>query len=301
MMVSNRGSVLGLLTWQWRNSLLFVGAGALTPFLHEVLGWNWMRLPMPPVVILGSTIGIFVSFRTNSAYARWWEGRQLWGRMVNASRHFTSQVLTYLPRAADGSPTELQRRLVMRHVAYVHALRVLMRLQDPAKDPELARTLDDRALLGSSNLTFALVHAQQREVVAAADRGELDPHRLQSLDATFAELLGVQGGCERIKKTPMPRGYAFIAERLVAFFSLLLPLALTTELSWWMIPLNLLICLAFQLISEAGRVLEDPFTMFWNGLPLSQLSTMIEVNVREQLGDTELPKIPTPNEDGILM
>lgn len=302
MMVSNRGSVLRLLYWQWRYTLLFVLTGALAPIVHDVLEWRWMKLPLAPLAILGSTIGIFVSFRTNQAYARWWEGRQLWGRMVNASRHFASQVLSYLPRGADGAPSPLQREVVMRHVAYVHALRVLLRTQDPSKDPELQRTIgDDGALVARSNLTFALVAAQHRALTAAADRGELDKLRLQSFDVTLAELLAVQGGCERIKKTPMPRGYSFIAERLVLFFSVLLPFALAAELGWVIVPINLLICLAFQLIGEAGRVLEDPFTMFWNGLPLSQLSTMIEVNVREELGDRELPKIPGVNANGILM
>lgn len=302
MMVSNRGSVLRLLYWQWRYSLLFTFTGALAPIVHNVLDWHWMKLPVVPLTILGSTLGIFVSFRTNQAYARWWEGRQLWGRMVNASRHFTNQVLAYLPRASNGAPSPLQRELVMRHVAYVHALRVLLRTQDPKNDPELQRTLgEDHALVARSNLTYALVATQQRVVTEAADRGEIDALRLQSFDVTLAELLAVQGGCERIKKTPMPRGYSFIADRLVVYFSVLLPFALAAELGWVIVPINLLICLGFQLIGEAGRVLEDPFTMFWNGLPLSQLSTMIEVNVREELGDTELPKIPTVNAEGILM
>jgi ion channel-forming bestrophin family protein len=178
----------------------------------------------------------------------------------------------------------------------------LLRTQDPKKDPELSRTLGgDAALVSRSNLGHALVAVQQRALTEAANRGELEALRLQSFDVTLAELLAVQGGCERIKKTPMPRGYAFIAERLVMFFSVLLPFALAAELGWMIVPINLLICSGFQLIGEAGRVLEDPFTMFWNGLPLTQLSTMIEVNLREELGDTELPKIPTVNEHGILM
>ena len=66
-------------------------------------------------------------------------------------------------------------------------------------------------------------------------------------------------------------------------------------------PVNVLVTLSFALISEAGRVLEDPFNMFWNGLPLSQISAMIEVNVRELMGDSELPPIPKPTKRGILM
>jgi predicted membrane chloride channel (bestrophin family) len=68
--VSNRGSVLRLLYWQWRYTLLFVLTGALAPVVHDVLDWRWMKLPLAPLAILGSTIGIFVSFRTNQIPSR---------------------------------------------------------------------------------------------------------------------------------------------------------------------------------------------------------------------------------------
>ncbi len=99
----------------------------------------------------------------------------------------------------------------------------------------------------------------------------------------------------------MPRGYGFIADRLILVYGCLFPLALVAHLGILTIPINVLVCLSFALISEAGRVLEDPFTMFWNGLPLSALSTTIELNLRQRLGETELPSMPAPNERGILM
>jgi len=73
------------------------------------------------------------------------------------------------------------------------------------------------------------------------------------------------------------------------------------DLGWFTIPMNLLVCLSFALISEAGRVLEDPFTMFFNGLPLSAMSKTIEVNLRQRLGETDVPAIPKPDARGILM
>ena len=301
MIVSSRGSVLGLIKWQWKKVILFLAAGAAVAFTHEVLHWEWIDMPQAPVTVVGAALGIFVSFRTNSAYDRWWEGRKLWGRMINSSRHFTTQVLSFLP-SHEGAPSALQRTLVMRHVAYVHALRVLLRLQSPDDDEDLQRTIgEDAALTRRSNLTHSLLHEQQTALVEAANRGELDELRLQAMDLTIAKLLDIQGGCERIKKTPLPRGYGFIADRLIIAFGLLFPITLTDELGWWIVPINVLVTLSFALISEAGRVLEDPFNMFWNGLPLSQISRMIEVNVRELMGDSELPPIPTPTERGILM
>jgi putative membrane protein len=81
----------------------------------------------------------------------------------------------------------------------------------------------------------------------------------------------------------------------------LLPFALVKDLAWVTVPMNVLVCMSFALISEAGRVLEDPFTMFWNGLPLSALSTTIEINLRQRLGERDVPALPKPNEQGILM
>lgn len=302
MLVDNRGSVVRLLLWQWRNVLIFIISGTVVATMRIVLEWEWLQLPIVPMSIVGAALGIFVSFRTNSAYDRWWEGRKLWGRMINTSRHFATEVLTLIP-SEGGEVSEVQRTLVMRHVAYVHALRVLLRLQDPNKDADLQRTLrdDEKAWTAQSNLTHALLHEQQRTLAALADKGTIGEMRLHSMDLSIAKLLDIQGGCERIKKTPLPRGYGFIAERLILAFGILFPITLAHQLGWVVIPVNVLVCLSFALISEAGRVLEDPFNMFWNGLPLTQISRMIEVNVRERMGDTDLVPIPKPDENGILM
>lgn len=220
--------------------------------------------------------------------------------MVNSSRMFATQATTYIGPA----DAEAARRLVRRHAAYVHALRALLRQQDPFEDSDFLSHLpaeEVESLRGASNLTHALLQRNQRELVALSERGVIDAFRLQSFDRTIASFLDIQGGCERIKKTPLPRGYAFIAETLIQYFSLLFPWSMVSELGLLVIPANVLVCLSFTLISEAGRVLEDPFNMFFNGLPLSQLSRMIEINMRETLGETDLPPALHPDERGVLM
>jgi putative membrane protein len=298
MMVTTRGSVLRMFLWQWKKVLLFTASATIVAVLHRVFELRDHLIPTTPVLVVGAALGIFVSFRTNAAYDRWWEGRRLWGQLVNSSRHLTTQALTYLKHG------EVAREVTLRHVAYVHVLRCLLREQDPWSDPHVGRLLDADArarLKTESNSTYALIHRQAETLTAAADRGEIDAHRLQSIDRTIAALLDVQGGCERIKKTPMPRGYVFIAERLIVAYGMLFPLALTEELGWTVIPISVLVCMSFALISEAGRVLEDPFSTFWNALPLSALSLTIEANLRQRLGDPDVPEIPKPDAQGILM
>lgn len=304
MMVSNRGSIVGLLQWQQRSVIFFAATAAAVIALRELAGWHWLRIPAIPVAVVGGALGIFVSFRTNAAYARWWEGRQLWGRLINLSRMFSSQVLAYLPRTSDGSPSALQRRLIERHILYVHVLRCLLRDQSPWTDEDVPRFGDstERASLEhETNATHALLDRQLAEVTREADEGRLTPFRLEAFDRSIMGLLDVQGGCERIKRTPMPRGYGYFAEQLVRAFGVLLPLAIAEELWIMAIPINVLVCLAFLMISEVGRVLEDPFTMFWNGLPLSALSRTIESNLLQRLGEDDVRPLLKPDARGILM
>ena len=105
MFVDYRGSILGLLGWQWKAVTLFVAAAVAIVLLDRVGHLEGLRIPALPLGVVGGAIGIFVSFRTNSGYDRWWEGRKLWGQLVNLSRHFSSQVHGYLanePAAARG-------------------------------------------------------------------------------------------------------------------------------------------------------------------------------------------------------
>lgn len=301
MFVSFKGTLVGVARWQWRSLLLYAAVSTTVFCVGHFGGYDRITIDNLPVTVLGAALGIFVSFRTNAGYDRWWEGRKLWGRLVNASRHFTTQVTTYLQ--GDGAAAQ-GRTLVRRHVAYVHALRCMLRGQDLWQDEDFLAFCDDEvraALEGQRSTTHALLQLQQVTLVRLADEGALNELRLQSLDATIQELLGIQGGCERIRNTPFPRAYGFIATRLVWIYSGLLPVCIMEEMGFLTVPITMLVCLGFSLIGEVGRVLEDPFTMNWPALPLSALSRTIQVNLQQRLGDEDLPPMLQPDERGVLM
>lgn len=297
-MVSYKPSMVGLLLWQWRSAVLFTLAAVVAQVAHGHIGWRHLTLPTLPVSIVGAAIGIFASFRTNSSYARWWEGRQLWGRLVNASRTLISQSLLWLPE-------EDARAVVRGQIAYVHLLRCALREDDPWTDPQVQAVTTDAVrerLHGERNAPYAVAHDLRALVTRACDGGRLHEFRLAAIDRTLTEIVDVQGGCERIKKTPFPVGYGYIVDRLIVAFGCILPFALVKDgLGWAAVPINLLVCGAFALISEAGRVLEDPFTHFFNGLPLSALATTIEINLRQRAGEADVPPLPRPDARGILM
>jgi putative membrane protein len=186
--------------------------------------------------------------------------------------------------------------LVKRHIAYVHALRVALRDEDASKDTALHAFLNGEVIAGQRNVPYAILREQYQAIAALP----LDNIQRASLYASLLAIQDAQGGSERIKRTPMPRGYGFIAERLMMFYALLFPLGIT-EIHWFAIPIATLVCLCFALISEAGRVLEDPFNTFYNGLPLFALSKTIEINLRQALGEREVEAPPTPDARGILL
>lgn len=301
MMVNNKGSFLRVVfVWQWRHSAIYAGAGLIAWLCVDVMGWTHLRLPTPPAAIVGAALGIFASFRANAAYARWWEARGLWGKLVNTSRVFATQATTYLKDPAR------RRRVVLRHALYIHVLRCHLRDDDPFKDEQVGRLLDLLAVDDAARARFqtqtSLAHALlDLNLKDVADEADLDGLKLQSIDQTIAAVLDAQGGVERIKRTPMPRSYGFFVERMLFIFALLFPFTVVADLSWAVIPVTLLVCIGFTLISETGRVLEDPFTHFFNSLPITNISTNIERNMRQRLGDDEeLPPAVVVDAVGIL-
>ncbi|MFO0682560.1 MAG: bestrophin family protein [Sandaracinus sp.] len=303
MIVRREFSIWNLVRWQEHSVLYFAAVACLVTAIRDLLGWDWFEIPVLPVGVLGGALGIFVSFRTNAAYARWWEGRQLWGRLVNLSRTWSTEVLAFLPSEGD-APSPIQRRCVERCILYVHVLRCLLREQSPWEDADVKRfsTAEERARLSKqSNPTHAIVHEMALLVAAEANAGRLSDLRLEALDRSIAGFLDVQGGCERIKRTPMPPVYGYLGAQLTRVFGLLFPMAIFEELWILAIPLSVVLSMAFMLINEAGRVLEDPFNTFWNALPLAALSRTIESNLRDRLGDADVLPMLKPDENGVLM
>lgn len=303
MFVEYHRSVFTLLTWQWRAIAGYALLATFMVTLYEFTAYKWFAIPPTPLTVIGAAIGIFVSFRTNSCYDRWWEGRRLWGQLVNTSRHFATQALSYV----DGSDAEtraLQRTIVRRHIAYVHALRRALRGEDVASDPDVRSCIsatEFAELLDEPNPNHALLHEQSRAIAELARRGRIDGWRLQLLDQSIAILLDVQGGCERIKKTPFPQSYGFVGTKLIAAYCALVPLGIVDAAGWMSIPITVLVCLAFRLIDEVGDELEDPFTLRPLALPLEAIARTIEIDLKKRLSEPELPEPATPDEKGVLM
>ncbi|MEE7545895.1 hypothetical protein HF319_01480 [Xanthomonas sp. Kuri4-1] len=196
--------------------------------LYTFFGWHWLSIEALPLAQLGSALTIFLAFRANAAYGRWWEARQLWGSLVNTSRAIARQALTALDvDPADARQTALRESLVVHQVAFVHALRCHLRRQNPF--PELTGLLGEAradALRGYANVPNALTLRLGQLLQQARALGMLDSLRWSALDGNLTTLANLQGACERIKNTPLPRQFSSLPRALVNLYCWLVPLGL---------------------------------------------------------------------------
>jgi putative membrane protein len=273
---------------------------------YKALGWTWAGSGNVPLASYGVAIGIVVGFRNASAYARWWEGRTLWGAIANRSRTFARQILTAMSPDRAASPAEraeifaLQHDLVTHQVAYVHALRQQLRGLDAVQAVASLLPKSNAAKLArEKNLALTLQVGMSAKLVAARERGWLDQWQWQAIDQSMASLMDSQGGLERIKNTPMPKQFEFFPRLFVQIYCLLLPVGMVPSLAWFTPLGSTVVGFMFLALEKMGRDLEDPFENCIYDIPITAITNTIEINLRQMLGETELPP-PVQAIDGIL-
>lgn len=298
-MIVPKGRQLGrLLTYVGRPLLVLVLYDLAVVVAYQVLHWDWVALPHIPLSLFGSAIGIIVAFRNQSAYARWWEARTLWGALVNNSRSWARQVTTLLLPLSQEEAAELremQRSLVYHQIAYVIALRQHLRGLEPRE--ELNSLLSEQELSelrDARNVPLAIQQRMSMLLRECQTRGWIDRMHWLALDQNLDDLVDAQGGAERIKNTPMPKQYEYYPQLFVQIYCMLLPLALVTSMGWFTPLGSTLVGFIFLALDKIGRDLEDPFDNKIYDVPLTSITTTIEVNLRQMLGETELPPPERP-------
>jgi ion channel-forming bestrophin family protein len=298
MIVPRGRQVARMLTYVGRPLLILLVYDLAVVTAYKVLRWNWIAMPHIPLALFGSAIGIIVAFRNQSSYARWWDARTLWGSVINNSRSVARQVTTVMMPVNDSEAGELkvmQRRLVYHQIAFAHALRQHLRGLEPWE--ELTPLLSEQELSelrDEKNIPLTIQQQMGTLLRECQVRGWIDIAHWRALDGNLDDLTDAQGGTERIKNTPMPKQYDYFPQLFVHIYCTLLPLALVTSMGW-LTPLgSTLVGFIFLALDKIGRDLEDPFENTIYDVPLTAITTTIEVNLRQLLGETVLPQAEKP-------
>jgi putative membrane protein len=284
-----------------KSELTFATLAATLVYIIYLINGSVLTLPFSIAAILGSALAIFIAFRNNSAYGRWWEARTLWGGIVNSSRVLTRLIITFtdshsLQQNFNKERAELfKKEMIYKTIAWVHALRLHLRKQDDWQDLRPFLSEKEFAMLelaqNKPNYLHLLAGKQIYEAMANGTLGGFDSFQMEG---QLLALANYQGGCERIKNTPLLRQYDYFTKVFLYTFFLLLPFSLIGDfiklnITSLLIPISLIISFVFAIIGKVGEVNEDPFENRITDVPLSALCNTIERDLREMLGEKDLP------------
>ncbi|QJW90484.1 hypothetical protein HNV11_14395 [Spirosoma taeanense] len=311
----------------WRAVLLFLAYSTLICLFYTFGGCTFLAIPFVPIATIGTAVAFYVGFKNNSSYDRLWEARRIWGSITNASRSWGIMVLDYLnsqqtaATIPEADVRAIQKQLIYRHLAYITAVRVQLRQKpvwelhhNPAHDvveriaafrqcsldKELSRFLSTSEidnLLKHPNPATILMRQQSAQLRQLREDNLLSEYYHVDLERMLVEFYNQQGACERIKSFPFPRQYAFFSYVFTWLFILVLPYGLLSEMVkasgwhvWLTIPFYTIIAWVFNTMEIVGDTSENPFENSINDVPMTAICRNIEIDLRDMLGETELPK-----------
>ncbi|MCY1741550.1 bestrophin family protein [Ensifer sp. SL37] len=279
-----RGSVIQRIFPQ----VLFVFAlSAFVVWAHRVDPGLVPSVSSGPFALLGIALSVFLGFRNNACYDRWWEARKHWGQLIFTARDLARQTLIL-------AGTERQRLLDIT-IAFGHALVCHLRPGSDVGRP-LARLPTDlvAGYKASRNGPDFLLREMGGILAGLHGTGTISDFQWAQLDGTLGKMSAMLAACERIRNTPVPFGYTLLLHRTAYLFCFLLPFGFADALGWATPFVTALVAYTFFGLDALGDELEEPFGVLPNDLPIVALAETIEINLREALGETNLPPLPQP-------
>jgi len=305
MIVHTKRNYLYIVKAVWKQLAFFLLVSCFVAVVAEYSGISVVRINLEYVAVLGTAVGLFLAFRINSGYGRWWEARTIWGDLVNASRAFGMNVSSLLTNMRYQERTseerEAQKEVIMGHIGFINALRTHLRGQDSWEEIQPYFTTPELAEFKSEgNIPAQIIQLQAKRISSFYDGNPDREFRLLSLMKKLDEFYSVLGGCERIKNTVFPWGYAYYTRLFVWLLATLLPFSLIDGFSIRNILLCSITSFVFVSIERVGSNLDNPFENSFNDIPMSALCRTIEIDLLHQIDERDVPE-PLVPEKGVLL
>ncbi len=237
-----------------------------------------------PVVhsLLGIVLGLFLVFRTNTAYDKWWEGRKIWGALVNDSRNLALKFNAFIGKGER----DLKKYIAELQAAYVVTMKDHLRDEGNLEFTELSADLKKEGSAWNHKPNF--VASKLYEVLNRLFREEkISGDQMFILDKEIKGLTDHVGACERIKNTPIPYSYSMYIKKFIFIYSVTLPFGLVSTFHYWTIAVTLFVFYFLVTVELIAEEIEEPFGKDENDLPTDELAVKIGENVREILLNSE--------------
>ncbi|MEK8179770.1 bestrophin family ion channel [Flavobacterium buctense] len=224
--------------------------------------------------MLGFVISLLLAYRTNTAYDRWWEGRKLWGSLVNNSRNLAIKLSAILKDEHDKKylrfliPTYAS--ILSKHLSNEEVGQILF------EDVELKINHQKHKPNQVAQVLFQKIHDLHQS-------GKISGDQLIILNAELQSFTDVCGACERIKNTPIPYSYSAFIKKFIFFYVMTLPFGYVFSLGYYVIPVVVFIFYVLASLELIAEEIEDPFGTDANDLPTGKIAENIKRHVEEIL------------------
>jgi putative membrane protein len=229
--------------------------------------------------LLGFAISMLLVFRTNTAYDRWWEGRKLWGALVNNSRNLAIKLDTLLDKDDKHTRTffaELISRFAMELKNHLQLKGVQYEL-DEFDHPEIPQ------FKKLNHVPNQLAAALMNKVVQMQNNKQILPEQLLFINSEVSSFIDICGACERIKNTPIPFSYSSFIKIFILLYTFTLPIGYVFSLGYFIVPVVMVVFYALASLEVIAEEIEDPFGHDDNDLPMQKIAENIKRNVTEIL------------------
>ena len=267
-------------------------------YAYEHLDMEYIDLPLSISTVLGFAVSLLVGFRTNSAYDRWWEGRKIWGAIVNDCRSFMRQYIGF----ADVSAEE-KKSVANLIIAWCNALKAVLRNQDPIQAIEPFVTEEQLATLQQqhSNVPNGVLTLMAGKLKDARTQEAIDGFQFISLNETLNRLCDSMGKCERIKNTVFPIEYRVFTKTAIIIFMAMLPFGMLESTGLFVILISTVVLFFFLFMERIAHYMQNPFRNKPSDTPMSALCRTIEINLLQMIGAEKIPEPIQVDKKGILM
>ena len=222
--------------------------------------------------LLGFVISLLLAYRTNTAYDRWWEGRRMWGGLVNSSRNLAIKLAAFLTSESD---LAFFRKMIP---AYSSILQKHLNDSDTAKQLFDDVDLDIDHHKHRPNQVAKMLFQKVNDLYVLK---KITGDQLLILNNELQSMTDICGACERIKNTPIPYSYSAFIKKFIFIYVLTLPFAYIFILGYFVIPVMIFIFYVLASLELIAEEIEDPFGTDANDLPIKKIAENIKKNVEE--------------------
>lgn len=306
MLITENVRLNRILSGTWKNFVFSIAACSVAYIINELFVKSLFSFPVFIPTVLGTALAFFIGFNNNQAYDRWWEARKIWGSLINNSRTFARELISYTTNNKDGEEKEnssiITEKLITRHIAFLYILKNNLRNTAHENHLSYLSAKETEIIAKHSNQPNALLLLQSYDLNALYRNKILDGFRFLEINHALTAFGEDMGKAERIRNTVFPTTYYFYAKNFIWIFIYCVTMAMGNSIGMWSILFGSLLGYVFFTIQAIGQKLVNPFEKDnVMGIPLDQMTRTVEITLLEMLDKKEIPDpIVSSNADYVM-